>query len=65
EAETTFSALANGTTALKTAGQFYLGLTYLRQDDLARTREAMEGIPATHPDFGPKARAILDAIQDD
>lgn len=65
EAIAIFSELASGSTALQTAGQFYLGLAYLKTGDQARAQEAMEGVAASHPDYGPKAREILQALPTD
>lgn len=65
EAIATFTGLAEGNSALKAAGQFYLGLAHLKDGNRARTQEAMEGVPASHPEFGPKARSILESLATD
>lgn len=65
EAESIFSSLAGGESVLAAAGQFYLGLAYLKNEKPAQAREALQGVPATHPDYGPRARDLLNALAEE
>jgi hypothetical protein len=63
EARAIFTELANGTTAFKDDGQFYLGLAYFKAGD-ARAKTELGKISPDNPDFGVRVREILQLMQE-
>lgn len=64
EALALFTALAEGTTSYRDDGQFYRGYALLRADRIPEARAALQQISAENPDFGVRARELLQLIED-
>jgi anti-sigma factor RsiW len=62
EARAIFTQLANGTTAFKDDGQFYLALAYFKAGD-TRAKAELEKISSDNPDFGVRVREMLQLVE--
>ena len=62
EARAVFTQLANGTTAFKDDGQFYLALAYFKAGD-ARAKAILEKISPDNPDFGVRVVEMLQLME--
>jgi anti-sigma factor RsiW len=62
EARAIFMELANGTTAFKDDGQFYLALAYFKAED-PRAKAELEKISSDNPDFGVRVQEMLQLVE--
>lgn len=62
EARAIFTELANGTTAFKDDGQFYLALAYFKAED-PRAKTELEKISSDNPDFGVRVQEMLQLVE--
>ncbi|WP_020571275.1 hypothetical protein [Neolewinella persica] len=62
EARAIFTALANGSTAFKDDGQFYLALAYFKAGD-ARAKTELEKISVNNSDFGVRVEEMLQLVE--
>lgn len=62
EAQTIFSDIASGNSALKDDAQFYLALAYFKAKD-PRARAALQSIDQNNPDFGVRVGKMLQSLE--
>lgn len=62
EAQTIFSDIASGTSALADDGRFYLALAYFKAED-PRARATLEAVGENNPDYGVRVGRMLQLLE--